>query len=99
MRIPAYGDHAYSRGQLNDFAEAQLRFDDAWYREVGVPYGCEPLKATGVSRAGKVTEALRLPLAIAGWGFRVLYLLVAVPAIVIFLVSVVWVMFAPGGQF
>jgi len=98
MRMLTHGEHTYSQAQLSAFAEAQMRFDDAWYREVGVPYGCVP-PGTPARRVRKVTAALRIPLAIAGLGFRVVYVLVAVPLIIIFLVSVFAVMFARGGPF
>ena len=96
MRLRTYGEHTYSQAQLTAFADTQTRFEDACYRQSGVPYGHVPPRDTPVRRARRVTVALRMPLVIAGWGFRVLYVLVAVPLILIWLVSVVGVMFARG---
>jgi hypothetical protein len=96
MRLRTYGEHTYSQAQLSAFAETQTKFEDACYRQSGVPYGFVPPRGTPLGRAGNVMTALRMPLVIAGWGFRVLYVLVAVPLIVIWLVSVVGVMFARG---
>jgi hypothetical protein len=96
MHMRAHGEHIYSQDQLSAFAKTQMRFEDACYQQFGVPYGYVPPDGTPVRQAGKVTAALSIALAIAGRGFRVLYVLVAVPLIIIFVVGSVWAMSSRG---
>jgi len=67
MRLHAYGEHTYSQAQLAAYAATQTRFEDACYRQSGVPFGYVPPRDTPVRRARSMTAALRMPLVIA-WG-------------------------------
>ena len=87
-------EHTYSEAELGGFEQAQLRFEESWQRQYGVPYGCVPPDGFRVRRPGRVAAALRVPCAVVWWGIRIACLAVAVPFFVLFAICVVAAMVA-----